>query len=764
MRGLWILGWLLLTGSVLAQAPVTRGQADFVAQPVLRAAVEARYARLFAQGQLRERMTSIDVVGLVLDAVAVKGDPGQISNMLAALPPMQDTDPASKTYGNIRWYQGDARIVDRNGIEFVTRRAALLWLLYADRLTVAQRESLLRVLELARTGITRHSVAISYTNIWLMKTWNLIALGEGLQDEALAQQGYKMLADWLAYTQRTGINEYLSPSYYDVDLESLALICNLSRNAEARRLARAALDWIWHDIALNWYAPGERLGGTHSRDYNRLFNVGGVNRWAARTGWIGGAASLAEASSSGGPYDVYAWAPPPQAASAWLQGPFPRLVSARWGNTPEKVHTHYLGRNFSIASNDAGYPAGHDNAPLVINLGHGQDVPIINFFMDGRRDYYGQNKTLEAGSGHMKALHLRPFLSSVQHDNEVLFLASVQDANPELSALESVLTLPADAEYWLDERKLDLFTASSRWLYDFGPNQQSTFIDVQERDGRPELHIRDLDDKLGVGVSQVFPVQAGNTYRLSASLQGGEVFLYLNYLDAAKRLIGGEHAVKVSGGQAAFTARALSLQAPPGAVWCKAWLYSTSTNRTDVRINDLRFEELPAASGAVRLLGGFDFRSFVPQSLALPAGSTLFVRREDAVAALRLLGAWDVQGAPTGFTLHNDGLAYRALRLTASHSAVRSDQRASLAMWAYAKDGVASEAAYAGLRRQVLGAKGTATLRAGILDAALQGLGTDLRLQADVTKGQRLLRSGHTPMPEDAAVLVNGQKFDPLSP
>lgn len=531
----------------------------------LRTSVDGRYQRYFSQGQLKDRASVIDTAALALDAVAVGGNVERSVAILAALAAQQDRDPASKTYGNIRWYQGEPRVVDRNGIQFVTRHAVLVWMLYGEQLTPAQRAPLQAMLTLAKEGVARQTVAISYTNIWLMKTWNLIALGEALQDEVLAQQGYTMLRDWLAYTRRTGINEYLSPSYYHVDLENLALIFNLSRNPQARLDARAALDLFWHDVALNWYAPADRLGGTHSRDYNRLYNVGGLNSWVSRAGWSGTSTLQAR-----GPYEALAWAPPPPEAARWLQGPFPRLVSSRWGEAPEKRHTHYLGRNFSIASAESGYHAGHDNSPLVINLGAGQDVPIINFFMDGRRDHYGQNKTLEAGSGHMKALHMRPLLASVQREGEVLFAASVREDKPEYSALESVITLPADAEYWIDDKWLDLFTSSSRWSWDYAPNGSTTFIEVKRRDGKDELLLRDADERLGVGVSQVFPVQAGQGYRISASLQGGDVFLYLNYLDAAKRLIGGEHAIKVSGGQGVFADREFSLPAPEGAVWCKA--------------------------------------------------------------------------------------------------------------------------------------------------------------------------------------------------
>lgn len=748
-----VLALLCLLSSYCLAAPLWLPGAGELES--LRGSVASREARLFAQGALRPGASSVDAAGLLLDALAAGAAPERVDALLAALPPLLDRDPASRTYGNIHWYQGDAKLVDRNGIEFVTRKAVLAWLLYRERLMPAQADTLRDFLGWARIGVSRHTVAISYTNIWLMKTWNLIALGAALDAAALAAQGHSMLADWLAYTRRTGINEYLSPSYYDVDLESLALITNLAPDAATRAEARAALDIVWHDIALNWYAPAVRLGGAHSRDYNRLFGVGGVNRWVARAGWESPAAAPQPARS---PYEALAWAPPPASAAAWLAGPFPREVSARWGESAEKRYTHYLARNFSIGSAEAGYPSGHDNTPLVISLGAGQDVPAINFFMDGRRDHYGQVRTLEAGSGHLKALHLRPFVSSVQRAGEVLFIASAQESRPEYSALESVLTLPADAEYWLDNRRLDLFTASSRWQPDYAANGSSTFLDVKRREGVEELSLIDRDDKQGVGVSQRFTVQAGQRYRLGASLEGGEVFLYLNYLDAAGRLVGGERNLKVAGGSASFAWREFSAVAPEGAVECKAWLYSTSTNRTELRVRELRFERLDAAGPA--LLGGFDFREFQPQAIELPAGSTLFVRRGEAVAALRPLAAWDVAGRSVPFTLHNDGLAWRALRLTAVHSPVATNQRASTVMWARAAEGLADDAAFAAFRRQIIAMPASASRDGDVIEARSAGA-MPLHLQADPANNQRLLREGQQALPTNPAWAVDGVPLEP---
>lgn len=723
-------------------------QMDSAAKLQLRNVVDRRFNTLYQDGQLKEHVTSRDVAALALDAIASDYAPERSSLVLKTLRAMQDSAASSKTYGNFRWEQSDSEVTDGNAVEFVTRHAALIWLLYANQLTSAQKEPLLALLKTARIGVLDSRVPIAYTNIFLMKTWNLIALGEGLRDNALAKQGYDMLHDWLIYTARTGINEYLSPNYYPQDLESLALIANLSRDLLAQQMAHDGLDYFWQDIAMNWYRPANRLAGVHSRDYNRLFNTGEINRWADRAGWING--NVVPAATD--PYQSLAWAPPPTAATRWLQAPLPRTVVARWGEEPEQRYTHYLSNNFSISSAETGYPSGHDNTPLVINLGAGQQVPIIDFFMDGRRDYYGKNKTLEAGSGHMKALHLRPFLTSVQNGNEVLFAASIRDIAANNVALESVITLPADAQYWLDDTQLDIFNESSKWQYDSMPNQRTTSITVEERGGKSQqVVLTDSDEKLGVGISRRFPVQAGAHYRISAALQGGDVYLYLNFYDAEGVLIDGEHTLKVSGGTDAPISREFIQNAPAAAVTCKAWLYSPSRNVTAIRISDLRFDIIE--TNGARMLGGFDFHVFKPQVISMAAGKTLFVRRGDAVAALRLLGAWDINAGPIPFVLHNDGLAYGALRLTATHANEHSERRASIAVWAQASDGINSDAQFAAYRQHVIAKQGNATLKGNTLEAT-QG---KLRIVSDVGTGSRLVREGMQPAPTQSALWVDGR-------
>lgn len=743
---------LALTSMAAASEPIWQPTPDEISRLTQR--VEANWARLFPDDALRPRASWLEMLNVVLDGLAVGIQPERIERAVTALADLQDTDPASKTYGNVRWYHGDPTVVDRNGVEFTTRHAMVAWIFFQDRIAERPRQRLEGLLHLARTGIVNHKVSVGYTNIYLMKAWNLIALGERFGDPGLAEEGYSHLRQWLAFTSRVGITEYLSPDYYSVDLENLALIANLAQNEEARELARRALDIVWTDVALNWYRPAERLGGPHSRSYNRLFNAGSLDQFVARAGWASG-----DLGRRFGPFADATWFPPSAMALHWWEAPRPRFVTARFGEAPHQRYSHYLGNNVSVASAESNASL-HDNALLMINLGGGRDVPVINAFMDGRRDHYGLNRTLEAGSGHMKALHLKPFIASVQNGPEVLFVAAAKDGREELTALETVVTLPADANYWLDGRPLDIFRTVSAWTPEPAPNGDGTAAAVERRDGHIEVALTDNDTRAGIGLVRYAPTEPGATYRLRATLQGGPISLYLNFLDTDRRLIGQENIKTVKGGTT-FSTHEQAAVAPAGTAWCKAWLYSPIAARTEVRVHDLHLERSARNAGeGPEILARFDFQPYVVQEIEIPNGSTLVIRRQDAAAALRPLSAWNIGGRPITFVLANDGLAHRALRLTATHSAARTDGRGAAALWAYAAENLADEAAFSAFLRTVGAIRSRGTRDGDEIDVGVDGISGPLRVVADIAGERRLVRQGMPAVDPDAALLVDGKPID----
>ncbi|MEC5398650.1 hypothetical protein [Uliginosibacterium sp. H1] len=734
-------------------------QPDAAERAALRESVDARWQRFFPAGELRPRTTSRELVALLLDAAAAGADEPRLRKTLEALRSLQDADPQSRTHGNFHWYAGDTKLVDRNGVEFTLRHAGLLWMLYRDSLPTSVREPMQAMLQLAATGITRHPVQVSYTNIYLMKAWNLVALGESLPDAKLAAEGQDMLRRWLAYTAANGITEYLSPTYYGVDLENLALIANTSGDATTRKLAHQGLVVVWQDAALHWHASARRMGGTHSRDYNRLAGVGDINALALQAGWPSSPWGRREI----GPYAAHAFAAPDAEASALLQSPLPRLMVSRWGERAEQTHTHWLGRSLSIASSDAAYGTT-DTASLAVSLAGADDdtpPPVITWFMDGRRDYYANQRIIEAGSGHPKALHLKPFVASVQREREVLVAMSGTQDKTDNVALESVLTLPADAEYWLDDRKLDLFTHRSAWLPQPAPDGRGTHMDIREQDGRATVMLQDDDSAQGLGLARVLPAKAGDTLRIAATLGGGPVSLYLNFLDTAGRVIERERMQGVPASEAVRTVQ-FTQQAPAGTHSVRAWLYSPIAARGRVTLSELRVDRLAADGQPAQQLAGFDFRAHRAQHIGIRPDATLVLRLQDAAVALRPLGAWRGDGKAVPFSLHNDGLSVQALRLTATHAEGATSDRGTTLLWAWGAEGMRDDAAFARFRAAVRARRADVAFdgrllqgRVGEMDSK-GGEGAPLVLRVDVQRGERLLREGMSPLPAGSPRSVNG--------
>jgi len=136
----------------------------------------------------------------------------------------------------------------------------------------------------------------------------------------------------------------------------------------------------------------------------------------------------------------------------------PRMVRQRWGAEPWERAAHYVGHKFSIGSAGANY--GPMDKVLTVNLAGGPKMPVASFLMDARGDPYGKKRFKYGRSGHSKALHIQPFVTSVQRGGEVLLLASADPGSrmfqiraPEPTCLLSHLVLPAGVAVWIGEQQ-----------------------------------------------------------------------------------------------------------------------------------------------------------------------------------------------------------------------------------------------------------------------------------------------------------------------
>jgi len=452
MRRWAVLSLLLSLTATRAEDRVTLPEYSEAEKKRLAERLEARW-KDYEKGE--PKVSVRDFFSYALDAAAIGWHPERMNRVFELAKMAQERNEKERAYGNFKWNWKDEKIVDYNSVEFSMQKAALLWMFYKQNLDAEGRERLEDLIQFSVEGIKRHNVGVSYTNIFLMKIWNCVALGESTGRPELAKEGYALLDKWLAYTWNCGIHEYLSPTYTAVDLESLNLLARFAKEAQGRKHAEAALRFFWTDIAANWFAPAERLGGAHSRDYDYLTGHGGLDEWVRATGWYGPAP--ADGRSLSVFRELCDWKPPRDVLEKAGRA-VPRFVFERWGDKPGEWAAQHVGRKFSLGAAGACY---HNmDKPLTVNWAGGTKIAQTQFFMDGRGDPYGRNKIAESAA-HSKALHLRPFIAAVQRGPEVLHLAAldmnaknVGHAKEEVKLLASHLVLPAEVKVWSGDELL----------------------------------------------------------------------------------------------------------------------------------------------------------------------------------------------------------------------------------------------------------------------------------------------------------------------
>lgn len=134
------------------------------------------------------------------------------------------------------------------------------------------------------------------------------------------------------------------------------------------------------------------------------------------------------------------------------------------------------------------------------------------------------------------------------------------------------------------------------WLMSPGPNGDTTKITRVTADGKPAMHIVDNDKKNGVGLQQMLEVKPGRMYRERAMLKGAPIALYFVWYDADKKQIGKEMSKRVDGGTDAFKLTEYSEQSPANAAFCKAWIYSWSSNTGETYVQSFEFEDIGAGT------------------------------------------------------------------------------------------------------------------------------------------------------------------------
>jgi hypothetical protein len=436
----------------LPTAAAADGPTAAARQAAITAAVEKAESlwHQVSNGELKPTLTCRWLVGYALTLCEAREHPDRVEQLLALVRRMQDQDPKSKLWGNLRWYWRDAGVTDTNAVEFVVHDALLIDIRHRDWLPEKARGELAEFLRLGVEGCRRHRVPTDYTNIAILNAGNLIVLGERLRRSDAAEEGYRRLDAICSLTAVLGVHEFCSPTYYGTDLNGLLMVRCYARNERQRKQADALLRLFWTDIAANWFPAAERLSGCHSRSYDYLRGLGALDWHFWVHGWLEtGSADGAERAE---PWSDQ-WNPPPQLAEM-ARRQVPRLVRQHWGLMPAEARTQMTCPDVVLSCCGAAY--GNQDSTLVVDLPGDRKSPRCYFIADGREDPYGKTKYETGAARHLKALHMQPFWAGAQRSCDALGLVAYRSkdiASTGLARVQSHFVFRRPDAMWLDGKR-----------------------------------------------------------------------------------------------------------------------------------------------------------------------------------------------------------------------------------------------------------------------------------------------------------------------
>jgi len=405
-----------LFGLMLLVAPATRAADAAATAAPERPPLDDRFWKRIADREPWDTMGLRSLFSYLLEVCQSRQHPERLERLCDLAAQAQDHDPKAKSYGNLKWTWRDAGVTDYNAVEFCMQDAIIAWLKHRPWMPPAAREKLQAVIELSIEGCLRHRVPVSYTNIAILNSSNLILLGEAFDRPAVVEEGLRRLEGVCLYTWAYGTHEYCSPTYYAPDTSGLQLIYAHAKTPRAKQLAVGLLTLYWSDVAANWFPASQKLGGAQSRSYDYLRGRGELDRVLVLAGWL-------PPDTLGKPafdrLEGPRWAPPAGLRQA-AEDRAPRRVRQAWGLAPAESRWAML--HSDVALSVAGATYGSQDVTLAVDLPGPRDAVRCYFIPDGREDPYGVKKYETSSARHMKALHLAPFWAATQRDNDALGL------------------------------------------------------------------------------------------------------------------------------------------------------------------------------------------------------------------------------------------------------------------------------------------------------------------------------------------------------
>lgn len=388
-------------------------------------------------------------------------------------------------YGQLPRYVGgdiESASFDKNSILFALEFGALVRQLYYDKLDAENQALLDEFIDYAVYATINHSnVAVTYTNIFLMRAWVLISLGENLPSDRawgrslqvtpdyLAQMGYDMMRRWAADVKANGIHEHNSPTYAGVQAECLGYIARHTRNEEIRLMAQTLLEYFSAMLHATYFRTGMTMVGAQSRCYYRGTSAGKIDNIAA---------ALLKGYGTKFYNTLALWEPTAEAKA--LNTTYPRTVCYKWGSEPQMNAVTYLDEKFAIGSVGRPYTGNANDKTFTIFLSSPTTKSVINVahYLEGREDPYGKDKL---ASGITRNLQ-KYGVGRAQRDGEfVVMLSGDGSERNDTKALQSHIIVPVTNidEVWIGDTYIaNPLAESSRSIG--GESKQSFFMRFED--------------------------------------------------------------------------------------------------------------------------------------------------------------------------------------------------------------------------------------------------------------------------------------------
>lgn len=300
----------------------------------------------------------------------------------------QHMQPGDGSYGEIPINSNSPSIEDPNQTVFIAQAAGVLFAGHSSQLSPAFLADMKPHVSALMQALDKRQVDLDYTNIYLGKNVGLLLLGSVSGDTAKAERGRAALHAWAKHTRTYGIHEFDSTAYYATDLDSLTAGFRYAPTAADREFFRGVLNDFWGDMAQQYFEGAAKPIGPHSRTYDYIRNLGGVDNWLDAAGWV-------KARPPANPTMVFVddnmrpggYQPPDNVVALAHSGP--RESTLRWDEDPN--HQRYISILRNVAMGCASGEYGAQDDPFTVTFQGDRRLPEIGIFTHSDEDPYGHH-------------------------------------------------------------------------------------------------------------------------------------------------------------------------------------------------------------------------------------------------------------------------------------------------------------------------------------------------------------------------------------